>query len=88
MTLPSGVATGRLTLDLSLEIDRQHYAQLHDFQPRISARIVSLIREQDASDLHSVREQARFRRQLLEEAQRADTPVPIIDVVIRRLVIL
>jgi flagellar basal body-associated protein FliL len=89
LTLASGEGhTGRLSLDLSIEVEKKNAGRLQNYQPILSDRLISYTRALDIDELRKPQNQHVFRTELLEEAKSLSMPVPIVDVVIRRMVIL
>lgn len=80
--------SGRVTLDLSLEVDKKNAGRLANYQPLINDRLVSYTRAQDVEALRDPINQRMFRVGLLEETKHIPLPVPVMGIVIRRMTIL
>ena len=88
LTLSSldGGKSGKVRIDMSLEISKKDLERMHDYQPRMCDRLVTFIRQQDIETLRNPRNQKVFHEELLQEANKVTSPIPIIDVVLRQMV--
>ena len=89
LTLASGGGkTGKLSLDLSIEVEKKDAGRMQNYQPILSDRLITYTRALDIDELRNPMNQHMFRTELLEEAKSLTMPIPIVDIVIRRMVIL
>jgi flagellar basal body-associated protein FliL len=90
LMLPSfqGQRTGRVRMDIALEIDKKYTLELQGMMPRISARIADYARTIDIKDVTPPDATRRLRQNLLQEAAAGGFPIPIIDVIFKQFVIM
>jgi flagellar basal body-associated protein FliL len=77
-----------LRIDMSLEVSKADLARLDSYRPRITDRLTEYLRGQNIEDLRRASAEHIFKAQLLEETQKASYPVPIMDIVFRRFIVL
>lgn len=89
LTLPSAAGkTGRVRLDMTLEVDKQNMSRFEDYQPIITDRLVKYVRQLDAEDLHRPNAAPVLRKELLQEVNSISAPMPVIDIVFRQFLIM
>ena len=89
MTISSGSGeSGRLRLDVSLEVEQKNLAQLEDFQPRINDKLVSFVRKLDMDDMRKPEALPELRKELLRQVNSVSYPVPVMDIVFRQFIIM
>ncbi len=80
--------TGKVRIDISLEVEKKYYDRMKDYQPRLSDRIVTFVRNQDMDALREPYNQREFRKELVNEVNKVASPVPVLDVILRQMVFL
>ena len=80
--------TGKIRIDMSLEIEGKYFDRMKDYQPRMCDRLVTFIRDQDMDALRKPYNQRAFHDELLREVKKVASPVPVLDVVLRQMVFL
>ena len=90
VTLPSvdSHQNNHLRLDIALEVEKQYAGRVEDMGPRITDRIASYISKQDLDKLSEPRATLWLREKLLDEVISASAPLPVIDLIFERFVIL
>ena len=84
----SGKHPGKLRMDLSLEVERQYAAQLEDYAPRITERLVDYMSRLDFDALSQPQATQIIRKYLVEQANTAGSPVPVVNVIFRQYLFL
>jgi flagellar basal body-associated protein FliL len=91
LTLPAvddSHQSGRVRLEISLAVEKKYAGRIEDLQPRITDRLVTYIRTLNFDSLSEPKATLWLHQRLLEEATSASTPLPIVDVIFEKFVIL
>ena len=88
MTSSKGQATGRIRIDISLEVQQKDLARLEDYQPLITDRLISYVRKLDIEDIRRPNAVPNLRQDLLKQVNNASYPVPVLDIIFRQFVIM
>lgn len=90
LSIPSstGSATGRIRIDISLEVEKKNLARFEDYQPMITDRLLNYVRKLDAAEMHHPNAVPVLRQELLKEVNSFSYPVPVIDLVFRQFLVM
>jgi len=78
----------RIRIDMSLEVQKSDLPRLESYQPRIIDHLINYLRRQDIEALRQASNEHVFKSQLLEETNKGSYPVPVMDIVFRRFIVL
>ena len=84
----SGAHPGRLRMDLSLEVDKKYAAQLEGYVPRITEKLADYTRTLDFDEISQPQAAQLIRKFLIEQANTAGSPVPVLNVLFRQYIII
>jgi len=78
----------RIRIDMSLEVQKNDLTRLSSYEPRIVDHLITYLRHQDMEMLRQASKENDFKAQLLEETNKASYPVPVMDIIFRRFIVL
>ena len=89
MTMTSSVnqASGRVRINLSLEVDKKYATKVEDYAPHISESIANYMRKLDLEDVSRPGASKWLREHLLQIANKASATAPIIDVIFEQFLV-
>ncbi len=77
-----------MRIDISLAVEKKYAGRMEDIEPRIAERLGNYVRNLDFDDLSQPKATIWLHQELLEEASSASDPLPIVDVVFDKFIIL
>jgi len=80
--------TSHIDLDVSLEVAKKDMRRIEDFGPRIADRILFTMRRQHTDQLQTQKDMAKLHTEMLNDLNTNVMPIPIHDVIFRKLVIM
>lgn len=81
-------AAGRVRINLSLEVDKKYASKLEDYAPRITDRLIDYTRQLDFDEIKRPSATSWLRQRYLEISNDASTPVPIIDIIFKKFIVI
>jgi flagellar basal body-associated protein FliL len=79
--------SGKVRMDISLEVAEKDMQRLKDYQPRIMDTLVNYMRQFDVDEVSPPKVMALLHENLLNEVNLASKPVPIRNIVFREFVV-
>jgi flagellar basal body-associated protein FliL len=88
LTMSAGVGerSGTMKLDIGIEVNRNEYKHVADYEPRIMERIFMYMHGQDYDQLREPDSARWIRTGLEEEIGRGAIPIHVASVVVQRMV--
>jgi flagellar basal body-associated protein FliL len=81
-------ASGRVRINISIEVDKKYAAKVEDYAPRITDRIVTYMQKQDFDEINEPHASKWLKPRLVQITNTAMENVPIIDIIFRQFLIL
>jgi flagellar basal body-associated protein FliL len=89
MTISSSTGkTGKVRIDMTLEVEQKDMARFEDFEPIITDHLAKYVRQLDMEDLKRPSGVPNLRKELLKEINVISHPLPVFDIIFKQFVIL
>ena len=86
-SIGSSTASGKVRMDISLEVNEKDLDKLQDFQPRIMDTIINHMRQYDADDVKPSNVSSQLHENLLNVVNQASKPILIHNIVFRQFLV-
>jgi flagellar basal body-associated protein FliL len=75
-------------MDITLEVEKQYVAHVHDATPRITDRLINHVQRLDTEELRRPKVMAWLKPDLLREVNSVSSPSLVKDIIFRQFIIL
>jgi len=79
--------TGRIRIDMSIEVEKKYLSRIQDYQPLIADRLVNYMRNIPANEVRRANAVPKLRKNLLKEVNSVSR-MPVMDIIFRQFVIM